>query len=318
MGGVGNEDLCGGIPSSLPAQNGPTTEALSTPCPDYFTESILLVDFRAEVEDPSQSLSLWKVDAPPCLGNREAWPGVRCDKGRVVALDLTGFQLSGSLPDSLIDLSMIEDLRLGENQFKGPLPSSWAELFRLTHLNLSTNVLTGSLPPEWSTLVSLEHLDLSGNNFDGSFPEEWSQMLRLQHLNVSHNVHLCGGLPKDLKQSVTVISENSTFFDSCGHNGDSSWTIPVVSILLSVFIMISLFIWISCFCCCCYQRKKQRGKLLEMMSTSLSKSREAQNNEMNAHSGGNLEALADNGPSMSSRSGRSGYSPAHRYRTNHA
>lgn len=313
----GNEELCGGMPESLPSQPGLVQEELSRPCPDYITESILLSNFKNEVGDPSESLVLWRAGAPPCLHPFESWPGITCEDGRVVAVDLTDFQLSGTLPDTLAQLSMLKDLRLGGNRFTGSLPLSWAELFRLENLNVSFNALEGPLPPEWSVLVSLIALDLSGNNFEGSLPPEWSRMVQLQSLNVSENVNLCGGLPKELSENVVVISVNSTFLDACSSSGDPSWAIPFISVLISVFVMVTLFIWISCFCCCCYQRKKQRGKLLEMMSNNLSKNREAQSKEMQ---GGNVDTPTENGRSASevtSQSAMSGLSPQQRYPMNY-
>ena len=289
----------------MPRQEGEIKDALAAPCPDYITESILLVNFKYEVEDPDDSLALWKADAPSCLPKYETWPGITCEDGRVVELDLTSFQIKGALPELFTELSMLRAVHLAENQFSGPLPPSWAELFRLEHLNLSNNALTGPLPEEWATLVSLVSLDISGNNFEDSMPAEWSRMAELRALNVSDNVNLCGGLPSDFSRDVVVISENSTFLQSCGSNGGSSWALPIVSVLLTVFILGSLLVWISCFCYCCQQRKKQRTKLLEMMSTSLSKSREAQSREMRAHANGSFEMALNQGPSTSDRASRS-------------
>lgn len=307
---LGNDALCGGIPVTLPKQLGKANERLSTPCAEHVSEAILLTHFRYEVEDPLQALTLWKAGSPPCLPRFETWPGIRCDDGRVIGVDLTDFQLSGTLPGTMSHLSKLKDLRLGANRFKGSLPNSWSDLFLLEHLNVSNNALDGPLPSEWATLVSLTSLDLSGNQFEGAVPNEWSRMVELRSLNVSDNIDLCGGLPKDLK-IVTVISENTTFFESCSSGNDSPLAAPVISILLVAFIVVTLAIWITCFGCCCYNRRKQRSHFKDLMSQSISKSREEKSQHVSPQARSHPDT---SGESNFSRRPRSSYSPNARYK----
>lgn len=271
-----NEQLCGGIPAILPQPNASIQRNLSRACPTHIEEAILLIEFKSEVQDPQQYLSLWKAGSQPCQSEQGRWPGVQCRNQRVIGLDLGGFQLQGRLPvSSIVKIQNLENLNFSRNEFEGPLPPVWGQMDNLKILNLSSNALTGNLPSEWGQLDSLEVLDLSNNDLEGSMPTEWSGMVRLQSVDVSGLTKVCDGLPNHLDSNrIHLRSENSTFLDSCDSDGDSSWDFSVISILLSVFIVITVVVWVSCFCCCCWERKKQRRKLLEMVSSGVLRSRQ--------------------------------------------
>ncbi|KAL9670005.1 hypothetical protein QQ045_007555 [Rhodiola kirilowii] len=117
----------------------------------------------------------WKGD--PCLPQQHSWTGVSCDTqkklARVTKVDLTGMGISGSLPESLVNLTA------------------------LTHLWLGGNKLTGNIP-ELSKMPSLETLHLERNSLEGPIPNSLGELPRLQELFLQNN-NLTGDIPSSLK-----------------------------------------------------------------------------------------------------------------------
>ena len=73
--------------------------------------------------------------------------GVTCgNSNQVIALSLHDNQLSGSIPESLGQLTSLTFLSLDNNQLTGSIPESLGHLTSLTVLNLYTNQFTGSIP----------------------------------------------------------------------------------------------------------------------------------------------------------------------------
>ncbi|XP_057802423.1 probable inactive receptor kinase At5g10020 [Salvia miltiorrhiza] len=130
-------------------------------------------------------------------------------------LKLRGNQLSGSLPEGLLQESsmVLSELDLSHNQLEGPIDS--ISSLNLRYLNLSSNRLSGPLPlriahcaiidlsnnmfsgnfsrvESWGNYV--EVIDLSSNHLTGAFPDQTSQFLRLTSFRISNN-SLEGVLP---------------------------------------------------------------------------------------------------------------------------
>ncbi|KAK9096150.1 hypothetical protein Sjap_021647 [Stephania japonica] len=114
-------------------------------------------------------------------------------------LDLSGNQLTGTIPSSLSKLSQLEELDLGNNAFVGNLSSiAWSNLSSLRMLDLSGNQLTGTIPSSLSKLSQLEELDLGNNAFVGSLSSfAWSNLSSLRKLDLSDN-QLTGTIPSSL------------------------------------------------------------------------------------------------------------------------
>ncbi|KNC47068.1 leucine Rich Repeat family protein [Thecamonas trahens ATCC 50062] len=160
-------------------------------------------------------------------GDACAAVGVTCSTNvtagtaHVVAIELSGNKLSGTLPASGWDLPELRILDLSDNLIGGTVPVSWGEsLQALEELNLggerllslaaheglgpnyryftsikvySSNPLTGTLPPEWGKLSKLVMLSLAtggtaqGAGFVGSIPDEWIGMRSLVYINIAHS-----------------------------------------------------------------------------------------------------------------------------------
>ncbi|XP_052165330.1 probable LRR receptor-like serine/threonine-protein kinase At1g56130 isoform X1 [Oryza glaberrima] len=81
---------------------------------------------------------------------------------KLAFLDLSFNNISGNVPQSILNLQMLTDLFLGNNSLTGGLPDGISP--SLKNLDFSYNQLTGSFP-SWSTQNNLQ-LNLVANNFD--------------------------------------------------------------------------------------------------------------------------------------------------------
>ncbi|XP_010262997.1 PREDICTED: receptor protein kinase TMK1-like [Nelumbo nucifera] len=101
-----------------------------------------LLDFLDSVEFPTNLASSWKGN-DPC----SEWLGLVCRSNKVYLINLSRFNLNGTLSPSLGKLDSLAEIRLAENHLTGPIPSN----------------LTG--------LKSLRLLDIGGNNLEPPVPK---------------------------------------------------------------------------------------------------------------------------------------------------
>ncbi|KAL0848415.1 hypothetical protein Bca101_021662 [Brassica carinata] len=101
--------------------------------------------------------------------------GVSMEMERILriytAIDFSGNQLHGQIPESIGLLKELRILNFSSNAFTGHIPSSLANLTVLESLDLSQNKLSGEIPPELGKLSSLEWINVSHNEFVGSIPQ---------------------------------------------------------------------------------------------------------------------------------------------------
>ncbi|EOA39580.1 hypothetical protein CARUB_v10008198mg [Capsella rubella] len=107
--------------------------------------------------------------------------GVSMEMERILttytAIDFSGNQLNGPIPDSIGLLKELRILNMSSNAFTGHIPSTLANLTSLESLDLSQNKISGEIPPELGTLSSLEWINVSHNQLVGSIPQG-TQFLR--------------------------------------------------------------------------------------------------------------------------------------------
>ncbi|KAL5765980.1 hypothetical protein ACOSP7_016597 [Xanthoceras sorbifolium] len=124
------------------------------------------VEGLASLQSQFEVLQDWSGD--PCLPSSYTWDWVNCSTGtipRVTALYLSGFDLSGPLPD-------------------------FSSMDALEIIDLHNNSLSGSVPDFLGTLPSLKQLNLADNEFSGPIPTSLSSNNKLK-LTVSGNPDLC-------------------------------------------------------------------------------------------------------------------------------
>ncbi|UFH54711.1 hypothetical protein [Spirosoma sp. KNUC1025] len=142
----------------------------------------------------------WLSGDSPCN-----WYGIVCnpENDRVIALDLSANNLSGTLPTSLPQLSKLWVLNLGNNKLMGTIPANLGQLVNLRLLYLNDNQFTGTLPTSLSGLPELLLLDVDFNKLTGSIPSELSALGKIKQLALSHN-QFTGSIPASLGQLANL------------------------------------------------------------------------------------------------------------------
>ncbi|PAN51214.1 hypothetical protein PAHAL_9G578800 [Panicum hallii] len=113
----------------------------------------------------------WAGD--PCLPPLLSWTGVVCSPGspvRVLSLDLKNHGLSGSLPDSIGNLTGMQTINLSGNKLSGSIPDL-GSMHTLSVLHLDGNQFSGTIKPSMETLINLKELYLNNNNLTGKIPD---------------------------------------------------------------------------------------------------------------------------------------------------
>ncbi|MCO5598052.1 hypothetical protein L7F22_052142 [Adiantum nelumboides] len=194
---------------------------LTPDCRSLSPDGTALLLLKRTFVDSYNMLSSWSAeDDVPCT-----WRGVTCSAStaQVTALDLSGLNLSGSLPALPAALpSSLSSLNVCCNSLSGPLSASlFSNLSALLFLDISHNFFTGTFPccslaPSLlslsafsnnfsgplplnlsHSLPSLRLLDLAGSFFSGAIPPDYGLFPFLSYLSLSGNF-LTGPIPPQL------------------------------------------------------------------------------------------------------------------------
>ena len=146
-------------------------------------DSLALVSFFDNTGGGSWTTSTnWKSSNP--VGT---WFGVTVSNGRVITLNLSNNNLSGSIPSAIGNLSNLTQLQLFSNHLTGSIPTQIGNLTNLTSLGLENNSLSGRLPTSISNLSILSSLTLSGNQLTDSVPVVYKNLAGLQQFDIRNN-----------------------------------------------------------------------------------------------------------------------------------
>ena len=168
-------------------------EGTDTECSPLSDREVLELFFDATGGADWINARNWLSDQP--LGD---WNGVTTDSdGRVVALELSGNNLSGALPSEIGDLKVLRELDLNGNRLTGPIPPRLGRLSNLSGLDIGSNQLTGPIPPELGNLSDLSRLRLVFNQLTGPIPPELGSLSELNYLELLGN-RLTGPIPSEL------------------------------------------------------------------------------------------------------------------------
>ncbi len=168
-------------------------DGTGTVCSPLSDREILEILFEATGGTDWTNASNWLTDEP--LGD---WSGVTTDSdGRVVALELSGNNLSGPFPPEVGDLDQLRELDLVFNRLTGPIPPRLGGLTNLSALDIGSNQLTGPIPPELGNLANLSRLRAGRNRLTGPIPPELGSLAGLNYLELLGN-RLTGPIPPEL------------------------------------------------------------------------------------------------------------------------
>ena len=136
------------------------------------------------------------------------WYGVKIEHGVVTELDLSMNNLKGELPQSISKLKHLKKLCLAGNKdgITGSLPESLGELTDLEVLELNYCSLSGEIPACLGNLKHLHVLSLGDNELSGELPEELGN-LDLWTISLNGN-NLTGGIPEsfvNLSKCTTLL-----------------------------------------------------------------------------------------------------------------
>lgn len=120
------------------------------------------VDGLSSLQTEFTNLQDWSGD--PCLPSPYTWDWLNCSSDatpRVTALYLSGYDLSGQLPD-FSSMDAVVTIDLHNNSLSGSIPDFLGTLPNLKELNLADNKLTGQIPSSLSKNNKIK-LTVSGN-----------------------------------------------------------------------------------------------------------------------------------------------------------
>ena len=105
------------------------------------------------------------------------WYGVETNEaGNVVALSLSGNNLTDSIPGLFAELRDLVTLDLRQNALEGMIPSRLSELRQLRDLFLEDNALEGRLPSAMGNMGQLRHLHIAYNKLSGVVPRSFADL----------------------------------------------------------------------------------------------------------------------------------------------
>ncbi|POO02227.1 Malectin-like carbohydrate-binding protein [Trema orientale] len=128
---------------------------------------IALKQLKDSLQNPPRD---WNGD--PCLPRQYSWTGITCSDGpriRVLTLNLTSMNLSGTLPSGIANMTALNGIWLGNNRLSGTIPDL-SSLKRLEILHLEDNQFSGEIPSSLGYIESLRELFLQNNNLTGHIP----------------------------------------------------------------------------------------------------------------------------------------------------
>ncbi|XP_020583190.1 LOW QUALITY PROTEIN: probably inactive leucine-rich repeat receptor-like protein kinase IMK2 [Phalaenopsis equestris] len=157
--------------------------------------------FKHALIDPRGFLRSWNdTGLGACSG---AWLGIKCVKGKVIAIQLPWRGLGGHISEKIGQLTSLRKLSLHNNLIGGRIPSAVGFLLDLRGLVLFNNRFSGEVPPTVGKCLKLHSIDLSNNSLSGDIPASISNSSKLYRLNLSYN-NFSGEIPAGIAKSLAL------------------------------------------------------------------------------------------------------------------
>jgi len=123
------------------------------------------------------------------------WTGVTCNAGgAVVALDLTGMNLVGQIPDDLSCLTNLKSLYLNNNDLGSTIPDALCTMTSLQYFQAQHAGLTGEIPTCICNMPFMQYFYVNNNALTGSIPTCVAGMTFLREMHLNCNA-LSGEVP---------------------------------------------------------------------------------------------------------------------------
>lgn len=181
---------------------------------------ILMQIFDNESLKRAEKFQSWGDPSPEAK-----WFGIETNEaGEIVKIDVSISPMNGQIPESIGELTSLEELKMANCGLKGPIPASIGKLTKLQCIELMLNDLTGEIPASIGNLTELSGLYLYLNHLEGNIPPELGKLKNLQHLRLDQNA-LYGAIPAELgnleKLNSLNLSNNTYVVDGIKYVYDS-------------------------------------------------------------------------------------------------
>ncbi|PAN45346.1 hypothetical protein PAHAL_9G112100 [Panicum hallii] len=192
----------------------------------------------------------WDTAGDPC--SPKPWDRVACDSGRVIAIQVGGRGLKGTLAPEVRNLTALTRLEVYGNFLDGPLPSLAglsslqellardcnftsipADFFKgltdLRTVDIDHNPFAPwTLPDDLAACNALTNFSANGANISGTFPDFFGSIPSLQRLSLSYN-QLSGPVPASLA-GVPLVQLWLNNQNGGGFNGSISFVSNMTSL----------------------------------------------------------------------------------------
>uniref|UniRef100_A0A0E0CID8 non-specific serine/threonine protein kinase n=1 Tax=Oryza meridionalis TaxID=40149 RepID=A0A0E0CID8_9ORYZ len=115
----------------------------------------------------------------------------------VISLELMRQNLSGVLPEEVVNLTYLTNLSLQGNRISGTVPKELGRMPFLKSINLEGNQLEGPIPPELGNIISLERFFISANDITGELPSTFSRLTNMTDLDMQGTL-MSGPIPPEI------------------------------------------------------------------------------------------------------------------------
>ncbi|KAE9591912.1 putative protein kinase RLK-Pelle-LRR-XI-1 family [Lupinus albus] len=167
-------------------------------CSSLLSDFHVLVSLKEAFQFPNPVINTWDTSNFTSVCS---WSGIQCRQGRVSSLDLTDFNLYGSVSTEISRLEKLTHLSLSGNNFTGTIHIN--NMSTLQFLNISNNQFIGNIDWNYSTMENLQVLDAYNNNFTSLLPLRVLSLKRLRYLDLGGN-YFYGEIPRSYGNLVEL------------------------------------------------------------------------------------------------------------------
>jgi Leucine-rich repeat (LRR) protein len=113
--------------------------------------------------------------------------------------------LTGTFPHVLLSLQFMQYLDISENEFVGTIPSPGLNWTQMYGFQVGYNAFTGTLPATYFLLPALTEINVGGNQLHGTLPKEIGEAKLLDLFNMYENF-FSGTVPEEVGQMTALSS----------------------------------------------------------------------------------------------------------------